>query len=316
MFKRWSPAGRFADVPAEELVDGLTVRHPRFLFIPKVGRPLSPLLYAASLWPSVRALKGRVDVVLGCWAFPDGLAAILLARRLGAAAAIKVHGSDLNVLPQEPSLRRLLRWGLPRVDRLIAVSRPLGERAVELGVPRERVTIVENGIDREIFRPAGPGCRAGGARAGGGRPAHRLRGPTGSRQGGHRSARGLRAPCTHPPGSAPGPGRRRPRDGALPATGLPPRRARGAPRGARHAGRRDLDRRLRRPDLAELERGEAQRDSGSVRLRPPGRGDQRGRHSGRGVVAEARRAGSAPRTCLRWRRRWGAPRARRTIRKS
>ena len=113
MFKRWSPAGRFADVPAEELVDGLTVRHPRFLFIPKVGRPLSPLLYAASLWPSVRALKGRVDVVLGCWAFPDGLAAILLARRLGAAAAIKVHGSDLNVLPQEPSLRRLLRWGLP-----------------------------------------------------------------------------------------------------------------------------------------------------------------------------------------------------------
>ena len=159
----WFPGGRpgeevvdggeVVDVPPEEEIDGMRVRHPRFLFVPKVGRPLSPLLYAASLWPSLRPLKGQVDVVLGCWAFPDGLAAILLARRLGAAAAVKVHGSDLNVLPEQPALRALLRWGLPHVDQLIAVSRPLGQRAVELGVPPDRITIVANGIDRAIFHP-------------------------------------------------------------------------------------------------------------------------------------------------------------------
>ena len=153
LFKRWSPAGRFAEVPAEEEIDGMRVRHPRFLFVPKFGRPLSPALYAASLWPSVRMLKGKIDVVLGCWAFPDGLAAILLARRLGAAAVVKVHGSDLNVLPEQRTLAALLRWGLPHVDRLVAVSRPLGERAIELGVPRERVAIVANGIDRDLFHP-------------------------------------------------------------------------------------------------------------------------------------------------------------------
>ena len=152
-FKDRSAAGQFADLPAEEEVRGVRVRHPRFLIIPKVGQPLSPLLYAASIWPGVRALRGQVDVVLGCWAFPDGLAAIMLARLLGAAAAVKVHGSDLNVLPQDPKLRALIRWGLPHVDRLIAVSRPLGERAVELGVPRDRVQVVANGIDRELFHP-------------------------------------------------------------------------------------------------------------------------------------------------------------------
>jgi teichuronic acid biosynthesis glycosyltransferase TuaC len=153
LFKKWSVAGSFADLPAEEEIDGLRVRHPRFLFVPKVGRPLSPALYAASLWPTVRALKGKIDVVLGCWAFPDGLAAILLARMLGAAAAVKVHGSDLNVLPEDRTLGALLRWGLPHVDRLVAVSRPLGARAVELGVPADRVSVVHNGIDRELFRP-------------------------------------------------------------------------------------------------------------------------------------------------------------------
>jgi glycosyltransferase involved in cell wall biosynthesis len=150
-----SPAGRFADVPAQEEIDGLRVRHPRFLFVPKLdfARPLSPVLYAASLWPQVRELKGLVDVVLGCWAFPDGIGAILLAKLLGAASAVKVHGSDLNVLPREPSLRRVLSWGLPHADRLIAVSRPLAERAVELGVRRERVAVVANGLDRDVFRP-------------------------------------------------------------------------------------------------------------------------------------------------------------------
>jgi teichuronic acid biosynthesis glycosyltransferase TuaC len=152
-FKDRSAAGQFAGLPAEEEVRGVRVRHPRFLFIPKIGRPLSPLLYAASIWPGVRALRGKIDVVLGCWAFPDGLAAILLARLLGAAAAVKVHGSDLNVLPQDPKLRALIAWGLPHADRLIAVSRPLGERAVELGVSRDRVAVVANGIDRQLFHP-------------------------------------------------------------------------------------------------------------------------------------------------------------------
>ncbi len=154
ILKRWSPAGQFAELPARETVHGLDVRHPRFLALPRVGRIAAPALYAASLWPGLRGLAGKVDVVLGCWAFPDGLAAILLARHLGAAVAVKVHGSDLNVLPQDATLRRLLEEGLPKVDRLIAVSRPLGQRAIELGVPADRVEVVSNGIDREIFKPA------------------------------------------------------------------------------------------------------------------------------------------------------------------
>jgi teichuronic acid biosynthesis glycosyltransferase TuaC len=152
LVEKWSAAGQFADVPGEEIIDGAKVMHPRYLAIPKIGRRLAPALYAASLWPSVRHLKGQVDVVLGCWAFPDGLASVLLAERLGAAVAIKVHGSDLNVLPKTPVLRRMLAHGLPRAHRLIAVSRPLGERAAELGVRRDRIEIVLNGVDRGIFR--------------------------------------------------------------------------------------------------------------------------------------------------------------------
>jgi glycosyltransferase involved in cell wall biosynthesis len=151
-FARWSTAGRCAAVPAEEIVGGLRVRHPRVAFVPRVGAALSPALYVASLWPQVRHLKGNVDVVLGCWAFPDGVAAIQLARLLGAGSVVKVHGSDLNVLPARRAVRAALARAMPRADRVVAVSRPLAERAVELGARPERVHVVRNGVDRELFR--------------------------------------------------------------------------------------------------------------------------------------------------------------------
>jgi glycosyltransferase involved in cell wall biosynthesis len=134
-----------------ETIDGLRVHHPRALFVPKVGAPLAPALYVASLWPRLRALRGEIDVVLGCWAFPDGVAAVHLAQLLGAASVVKVHGSDLNLLAAREPLRTIMSRTLPRAGRLVAVSRPLAEKAVQLGVPEDRVEIVRNGLDRELF---------------------------------------------------------------------------------------------------------------------------------------------------------------------
>src|ERR1700722_12682508 len=48
-FSKWSRAGRLFDVPAEETIDGVEVRHPRFLFVPRVAPALSGPLYTASL---------------------------------------------------------------------------------------------------------------------------------------------------------------------------------------------------------------------------------------------------------------------------
>jgi glycosyltransferase involved in cell wall biosynthesis len=152
-FSRWSRAGRLRDVPATELIDGLVVRHPRFAFVPKVGRGLSGPLYAASLAGTALRYQGRVDVVLGSWAYPDGFAAVVLAELLGVPAVVKLHGSDMNVVARLPGPRRCLEWALPRAERVVAVSKPLREAAIAFGVTPDRVDIVPNGIDRARFRP-------------------------------------------------------------------------------------------------------------------------------------------------------------------
>src|SRR5260370_10877374 len=91
-FSKWSRAGRLLDVPNEECIDGIKIKHPRFVFVPKIPG-LSGPLYAASLATTVLGYRGKVDVVLGSWAYPDGFAAVALAEMLGIPAVIKLHGS-------------------------------------------------------------------------------------------------------------------------------------------------------------------------------------------------------------------------------
>jgi glycosyltransferase involved in cell wall biosynthesis len=67
---------------------------------------------------------------------------------------VKLHGSDINVIAKLPGPRRLTGWALPRAARVVAVSRALADEVVALGVPRDRVAIVMNGVDSELFHPA------------------------------------------------------------------------------------------------------------------------------------------------------------------
>ena len=153
-FGRWSSAGRLAAVPQQERIDGLWVGHPRFAFVPKVGHAIAGLLYAASLARAVLARRGRVDVVLGSWAYPDGFAAVLLADLLGVPAVIKLHGSDMNVVARWRGPRRCLEWAMPRAARVVAVSRQLAAAAAALGAAPDRIDVVPNGVDRQTFKPS------------------------------------------------------------------------------------------------------------------------------------------------------------------
>lgn len=153
-FRRFSPHGsNLGSVPFRETIAGLPVTHPRTLYIPKVGAAIAGPLYATSVLPHVLRYRGAVDVVLGSWAYPDGWAAIVLAAVLGVPAVVQVHGSDINVIGQMPVPRRMISWLLPRARRVIAVSRALADETEALGVPRDRIDVVYNGVDGRLFHP-------------------------------------------------------------------------------------------------------------------------------------------------------------------
>lgn len=140
--------------PERRLVrDGVIVYHPHYLFAPKVLRGLHGHSFARSIRRTFHSVVAdfHPDVVLGCWAYPDGWAAVQLARGSGLPVAIKVQGSDvLRVVPGTARAKRTAQV-LEGADAVIAVGREVADRAVALGAARSRVRVVYNGVDTTLF---------------------------------------------------------------------------------------------------------------------------------------------------------------------
>lgn len=143
------PAGRRVEL------DGLTVDHPRYWYTPKLLRGQYGRFFRWSVQATfARAVREfRPDLVFAPWAYPDGWAAVKLAREAGLPAVVQVHGSDVRQLDEYPDRTDGTAAALRRADGVIAVSQDLADRIVGMGVDRERVRVVVDGVDQKVFRP-------------------------------------------------------------------------------------------------------------------------------------------------------------------
>jgi len=131
---------------------GLDAAFPSFWSIPRVT-PLHGHATFASLLPYLLQVRREFpfDIVVGCNAYPDGVGAADLAAVTRVPLVQNVIGSDVNELPQNPALRPQILWALRRAERVVAVSRDMGERVVALGLARARVVAQHNGVDGNTF---------------------------------------------------------------------------------------------------------------------------------------------------------------------
>jgi len=157
LLARDSRVAKLARVPREDVIDGVRVMHPRIGFVPHGGPAFAAAnapLYVAGLLPYVARLRGGFDVVLGAFLYPDACAAAALARILDLPYAVKVHGTDVNVVARWRSIRPLIRATLRGACLTVAVSRPMLRALVDLGASPARAELVQNGVDRSLFRPS------------------------------------------------------------------------------------------------------------------------------------------------------------------
>ncbi len=149
--RRWTV---HAEVPREETRHDIHARHPRYVVLPGVSpRHQGPSLFAATVKLAERMHERTpFDLVDGHFLWPDGFAACAIARRLGVPVVLSARGSDATTLPEEPGMRAAIEKTIATATMLIAVSRPLAERLVELGADPRRVAWVANGVDASAFR--------------------------------------------------------------------------------------------------------------------------------------------------------------------
>jgi glycosyltransferase involved in cell wall biosynthesis len=152
---RFGAWARFAKAPKREDRHGLSVWHPRYPVIPRVGMTVAPLLLYLWTRGLVRRLQAEADFDLidAHYFYPDGIAAAMIARDLGKPLVITARGTDINLIPRYRLPRAQILWAAGRAAGLISVCEALRQTMVELGVPAEKVQVLRNGVDLDAFRP-------------------------------------------------------------------------------------------------------------------------------------------------------------------
>ena len=151
--------GRYAimaRVPAEEQRFGITVMHPRYPLIPKIGMTTAPfLMYAAIRSVAAELMESGYDFDLidAHYFYPDGVAAAMLGKRLGRPVIITARGTDINLIPRYRVPRRLIRWAADNAAGVVAVCEALRDEFTRIGVDSSRVRVLRNGVDLDTFKP-------------------------------------------------------------------------------------------------------------------------------------------------------------------
>ena len=123
--------------------------------------------HAALLVPFAEALSDRwpIDIVHAHTGVPDGLAAALLANRLGVPFVVTEHGSNAAArLAQEPDTAASYRaLAQAETGRLIAVSPSLaGQLAEAGGIDPRRIAVIPNAVPIDRFALGGSAERRPG----------------------------------------------------------------------------------------------------------------------------------------------------------
>lgn len=145
---------KMAATPQFETRNGIQVHHPRYFLPPKVGQNIAPYVLAAGALPSIRRLIRDgfdFDVIDAHFYYPDGVAASIIAEKLGKPFVCTARGSDITLYKQSPKPNRLLRATMAKAAANIGVCVDLVEQMIELGASRENSLAIRNGVDLERF---------------------------------------------------------------------------------------------------------------------------------------------------------------------
>jgi teichuronic acid biosynthesis glycosyltransferase TuaC len=160
----WFPSAssRFGDwalnagAPATETRHGIAIRHPRYPVIPKAGMSIAPWLLYRAMVPQVARLLAEghcFDVIDAHYVYPDGVAATWIGRRFGLPVVLTARGTDVSLIPRYRLPRHLIQGAIRDASALIAVSAALKSALVALGAPEDKVTVLRNGVETDLFHP-------------------------------------------------------------------------------------------------------------------------------------------------------------------
>lgn len=142
-------------IPFTEKIDGIEVYHPKVFYFPKFFRFLYGFFYYKSISGFVKELHAKLnfDVIYCSWVYPDGYAAMELAKQFHKPFMVEALGSDIKVYAKNFLRRNLIAKVLKKAQGLSCVSNDLKNEMIKLSIPGEKIRVICSGINHSLFYP-------------------------------------------------------------------------------------------------------------------------------------------------------------------
>lgn len=133
---------------------GLTIAPAPMLYVPGVLKSLDAWWLARCARRSIEELRRQrpVELIDAHFGYPDGVGCVSVGRRLGLPVFVTIRGSETDGL-RIPGIGTQLVSALNAAAGVISVSHSLRQLAIEHGVKGDRIRVIPNAIDREVFQP-------------------------------------------------------------------------------------------------------------------------------------------------------------------
>ncbi|NHK26939.1 glycosyltransferase [Parvularcula flava] len=144
----------FAAAPQAETRHGIEVVHPRYPLPPKIGMTWAASALTRCFEREARRLIAQgwdFDLIDAHYYYPDGVAAVEVARRLGKPVTVTARGTDINLIPSYPRQKRMILDAAAKADASITVCRALKDEMATLGAEDGKIHVLRNGVDLDLF---------------------------------------------------------------------------------------------------------------------------------------------------------------------
>jgi glycosyltransferase involved in cell wall biosynthesis len=147
----------YSQIPKKEIQAGLEVYHPRWFIVPKIGMSFYGVFYFLSILSYIKNIQKEFDfdIIDAHFLYPDGFAAILIAKVLNKPVVVSGRGKDAsyNGYLRSPIIRTLIIAALKCADRIITVAASLKNELVRFNIPENKIVVIPNGVDNKKFYP-------------------------------------------------------------------------------------------------------------------------------------------------------------------
>lgn len=145
-----------ADLPPAENWVGLSVWRPSFRHWPASDGRWDAAAITRALIPLLTDIRRnfRFDVLDAQYFFPDGPAAIALARHFNVPVSIKARGADIHYWGRRRASARQIKAAADAADGLLAASAALKDDMSRLGLPDDQIAVHYTGVDMDVFKPS------------------------------------------------------------------------------------------------------------------------------------------------------------------